>query len=723
MPVGRPKPGCSAVSESMLHSCVQDGIIDGPDHLAGPTRRSARGDRKVTEPITMSSVSLDDLCINTIRALTMDAVQRANSGHPGAPMALAPAAYVLWTRHLRHNPSDPQWPGRDRFVLSCGHASMLLYSLLHLTGYDLSLDDIKRFRQLDSKTPGHPERGRTPGVETTTGPLGQGIGNATGMAMAAAHLAETFNRPGHVVLDHRVYFIASDGDLMEGLSHETASLAGHLKLGGLIGLYDDNRITIDGDTDLTLSDDPVGRFASYGWHTLRVDDGNDLDVLDRAIEAAKADPRPSMIVVRTHIAYGSPNKQDTAASHGAALGAEEVALTKRNLDWPDAEDFHVPEETLAHWRECGERGARAQADWDARFEAYGRAHPDDAKELRRRLDGELPPGWQGALPTFGAADSLATRKASGKVLNALCGAVPELIGGSADLTGSVMTKLDAAADFGAADYSGRNIYFGVREHAMAAVMNGMALHGGVRPYGGTFLIFADYLRPALRLSAMMGLPVIYVFSHDSIGLGEDGPTHQPIETLAALRAIPNVVVIRPADANDVVEAWRVGLERRNGPTAIVLTRQGVPVFDRVGLGQASGVARGGYVLAEASGGRGGERPVIILIASGSEVSLAMAARDILERDGVTTRVVNMASMELFAAQPQAYRDEVLPPHVRKRLAVEAAHPMPWYRWVGDEGDILGIDRFGASAPSKDLFVRFGFTAERVAERAKALLEA
>ena len=677
----------------------------------------------MTEPITMSSVSLDDLCINTIRALTMDAVQRANSGHPGAPMALAPAAYVLWTRHLRHNPSDPQWPGRDRFVLSCGHASMLLYSLLHLTGYDLSLDDIKRFRQLDSKTPGHPERGRTPGVETTTGPLGQGIGNAAGMAMAAAHLAETFNRPAHVVLDHRVYFIASDGDLMEGLSHEAASLAGHLKLGGLIGLYDDNRITIDGDTDLTLSDDPVGRFESYGWHTLRVDDGNDLDALDRAIEAAKADPRPSMIVVRTHIAYGSPNKQDTAAAHGAALGAEEVELTKRNLDWPDGEDFHVPEEALAHWRECGERGARAQAEWDARFEAYARAHPDDAKELRRRLDGELPPGWQGALPTFGAAESLATRKASGQVLNALCGTVPELIGGSADLTGSVMTKLDAAGAFGADNYSGRNIYFGVREHAMAAVMNGMALHGGVRPYGGTFLIFADYLRPALRLSALMGLPVIYVFSHDSIGLGEDGPTHQPIETLAALRAIPNAVVIRPADANDVVEAWRVALERRDGPTAIVLTRQGVPVFDRVGLGQASGVARGGYVLAEASGGRGGERPVIILIASGSEVSLAMAAREILERDGVSTRVVNMASMELFAAQSQTYRDEVLPPSVRKRLAVEAAHPMPWYRWVGDEGDILGIDQFGASAPSKDLFVRFGFTAERVAERAKALLEA
>ena len=596
---------------------------------------------------------------------------------------------------------------------------MLLYSLLHLTGYDVSLDDIKRFRQLDSKTPGHPEHGRTPGVETTTGPLGQGVGNATGMALAAAHLAATFNRPGHVVLDHRVYFIASDGDLMEGISHEVASLAGHLKLGGLIGLYDDNRITIDGDTDLTLSDDPVGRFESYGWHTLLVDDGNDLDALDRAIEAAKADPRPSLIVVRTHIAYGSPNKQDTAAAHGAALGGEEVELTKRNLDWPDGEDFCVPEEALAHWRECGKRGANAQVEWDSRFETYARAHPDDAKELRRRFDGELPPGWQGALPTFEAAESLSTRKASGKVLNALCGAVPELIGGSADLAGSVMTKLDAAGAFGADNYSGRNIYFGVREHAMAAVINGMVLHGGVRPYGGTFLIFADYMRPALRLSAMMGLPVIYVFSHDSIGLGEDGPTHQPIETLAALRAIPNAVVIRPGDANDVVEAWRVALERRDGPTAIVLTRQGVPVFDRAGLGQASGVARGGYVLAEASD----ERPAIILIASGSEVSLAMSARDILEQDGVSTRVVNMASMELFAAQPQAYRDEVLPPKSRKRLAVEAAHPMPWYRWVGDEGDILGIERFGASAPGKDLFVRFGFTAERVAERAKALLEA
>ncbi len=673
----------------------------------------------MTEPITMSSVSLDDLCINTIRTLTMDAVQQANSGHPGAPMALAPLAYVLWTRHLRHNPADPEWPGRDRFVLSCGHASMLLYSSLYLTGYDLSLDDIRGFRQLGSRTPGHPEFGQTPGVETTTGPLGQGVGNATGMALAAAHLGKVFNRPGHEVLDHRVYFIASDGDLMEGISHEAASLAGHLRLGGLIGFYDDNRITIDGDTALSCSDDPVGRFESYGWHTQRVEDGNDLEELDRTIEAAKADPRPSLIVVCTHIAFGSPNKQGTAATHGAALGTEEVQLTKRNLDWPDADPFHVPEEALAEWRKCGARGADLQGEWEERFNEYRREHPEQATELRRRLDGELPPGWEQALPTFAAAESgTATRKASGAVLNALHDAMPELIGGSADLAGSVMTKLKDAADLTADDYSGRNIYFGVREHAMAAIMNGMVLHGGVRPYAGTFLIFADYLRPALRLSALMGLPSIYLFSHDSIGLGEDGPTHQPIGTLAALRAIPNLVVIRPADANDVVEAWRTALTRLDGPTAIVLTRQGLPVFDRAEFGSAAGLARGGYVLCDAASGT----PQVILMASGSEVALTLAAREMLESDGVGTRVVNMASLELFAAQPAEYRNEVLPPSIGKRLAVEAAHPMPWYRWVGGEGDIVAIDRFGASAPAKDVFVHFGFTPERIAERAKALLE-
>ena len=672
----------------------------------------------MAEPITMTSVSLDDLCINTIRTLSMDAVQAANSGHPGAPMALAPLCYVLWTRHLRHNPADPDWAGRDRFVLSCGHASMLLYGLLHLTGYEVSLDDIKRFRQLGSNTPGHPEFGRTPGVETTTGPLGQGVGNAAGMAMASAHLAELFNRPGHDVAGHRTYFLASDGDLMEGISHEVASLAGHLRLGNLIGFYDDNHITIDGETNLTCSDDAVGRFESYGWHVQRVEDGNDLEAIDRAIVAAKDDPRPSLIVVRTHIAYGSPNKQDTAAAHGAALGEEEVVLTKKNLDWPETEPFFVPDEAVAEWRKCLERGAELQAEWDEGFAAYAGEYPEEAAELRRRWAGKLPEGWESVLPTFeaGTTGSMATRKASGAVLNALGAVLPELIGGSADLTGSVMTKLQDGGDFGADNYAGRNLYFGVREHAMAAVLSGMALHGGVRPYGGTFLIFSDYMRPAIRLAAMMGVSPIYLFSHDSIGLGEDGPTHQPIGTLAALRSIPNMRVIRPADANDVVEAWREAIKRQDGPTAIVLTRQSVPVLDRAQLGSAAGLARGGYVLAQASGAK----PDVVLLASGSEVSIALAARDTLEQAGTATRVVNMPCLELFAEQTQSYRDDVLPLGVPK-LAIEAAHPMPWYRWVGDRGDVMGMERFGESAPVKDLFPHFGFTPERVVERARALL--
>ena len=671
----------------------------------------------MAEPITMTSVSLDDLCINTIRTLSMDAVQAANSGHPGAPMALAPLCYVLWTRHLRHNPADPDWAGRDRFVLSCGHASMLLYGLLHLTGYEVSLDDIKQFRQLGSNTPGHPEFGRTPGVETTTGPLGQGVGNAAGMAMASAHLAELFNRPGHDIASHRTYFLASDGDLMEGISHEVASLAGHLRLGNLIGFYDDNHITIDGETNLTCSDDAVGRFESYGWHVQRLEDANDLEAIDRAIVAAKDDPRPSLIVVRTHIAYGSPNKQDTAAAHGAALGEEEVVLTKKNLDWPETEPFFVPDEAVAEWRKCLERGAELQAEWDEGFAVYAGEYPQEAAELRRRLAGKLPEGWESVLPTFEAGTgSMATRKASGAVLNALGAVLPELIGGSADLTGSVMTKLEDGGDFGADNYAGRNLYFGVREHAMAAVLSGMALHGGVRPYGGTFLIFSDYMRPAIRLAAMMGQSPIYLFSHDSIGLGQDGPTHQPIGTLAALRSIPNMRVIRPADANDVVEAWREAIKRQDGPTAIVLTRQGVPVLDRSQLGSAAGLARGGYVLAEASGAK----PDVVLLASGSEVSIALAARDTLEQAGTATRVVNMPCLELFAEQTQSYRDDVLPLGVPK-LAIEAAHPMPWYRWVGDRGDVMGMERFGESAPVKDVFPHFGFTPERVVERARALL--
>ena len=673
----------------------------------------------MAESITMTSVSLDDLCINTIRTLSMDAVQAANSGHPGTPMALAPLMYVLWTRHLRHNPADPDWPDRDRFVLSCGHASMLLYSALYLAGYDVSLDDIKAFRKLGSKTPGHPEYGATPGVETTTGPLGQGVGNAVGMAVAAAHLGAVFNRPEHRVVDHRTYFIASDGDMMEGLSHEAASLAGHLKLGDLIGFYDDNLITIDGGTDLCYSDDAAGRFAAYGWHVHRVEDGNDLEALDEAIRAAQDDPRPSLIVVRTHIAYGSPNKQDSSAAHGAALGEEEIVLTKTNLDWPTMEPFHVPEEALAHWRTCRDRGASMQAEWQERFAGYTAAHAKDAGQLLGRLAGELPDGWEDALPTYeDGSGNVATRKASGAVLAALTAAVPPLMGGSADLAGSVMTALSASGNFGPDDYAGRTVHFGIREHAMGAVMNGMCLHGGVRPFGGTFLIFADYMRPAIRLAAMMGQAPIYLFSHDSIGLGEDGPTHQPIGTLASLRAIPNLTVIRPADANEVVEAWRVALRNDDGPTAIVLTRQGVPVLDRGSVGPAGGIARGGYVLSDGPGGA----PQAVLMASGSEVGLVLAAQQRLAEEGIATRVVNMASLELFSRQPVEYRNEVLPAGLTKRLAVEAGHPMPWYRWVGSEGEVLGMERFGASAPGGELFAHFGFTAEEVVARVKALLE-
>ncbi len=666
------------------------------------------------------SAALDQLCVNTIRTLTMDAVQQANSGHPGAPMALAPLCYVLWTRHLRHNPANPEWPGRDRFVLSCGHASMLLYSLLHLTGYDLPLEEIRKFRQLGSRTPGHPERGVTPGVETTTGPLGQGVGNAVGMALAEAHLAAHFNRPEHEIIDHRVYFLASDGDLMEGVSHEAASLAGHLRLGKLIGFYDDNHITIDGSTDLTYSDDVAKRFQAYGWHVLRVEDGNDLAALDRAMAAAKSETgRPSLVIVRTHIAYGSPNKQDTAASHGAPLGEEEVRLTKQNLGWTYGEPFTVPEEALTEWRRCVDRGAELEVRWKQAYQRFAAAHPDSGAEFERRMAGELPEGWDEALPAFGSGDGpMATRAASGKVLNALAPKLPELLGGSADLGSSNNTVIHGAPNLGAERIDGRNMYYGVREHGMGAVMNGMALHGGLLPYGGTFLVFSDYMRPPIRLAAMMGLKVIYVFTHDSIGLGEDGPTHQPVEMLAGLRAVPNLMVMRPGDAAETAEAWRAALEHQGGPVALVLTRHKVPPVDRRRHASASGVARGGYVLADAEGGG---RPDVVLMASGSELSLVLEARERLGTKGVRTRVVSMPSLELFAAQPQAYRDEVLPPGVATRLAVEAAHPQPWYRWVGNAGDVLGIERFGASAPASRLFEVYGFTVDRVVERVRGLL--
>ncbi|MHB1169688.1 MAG: transketolase [Longimicrobiales bacterium] len=674
--------------------------------------------RPVT-PDTHSAAALQDLCINAIRVLAMDAVQQANSGHPGTPMGLAPLAYVLWTRHLRHSPRNPHWVNRDRLVLSAGHASMLLYSVFYLAGYDVSLDDLKHFRQWGSSTPGHPEYGHTPGVEATTGPLGQGIGDAVGMAVAEAHLAAVFNRPGHDVVDHRTWFIASDGDLMEGISHEAAALAGHLRLGKLIGFYDDNRITIEGSTSLATSTDAAQRFTAYGWHVEHVADGNDLESIDAAIAAAEAvRDRSSLIILRTHIGFGSPNKQDTADAHGSPLGAEEIILTKRNLAWPSLEPFDVPDAALTEWRRCSDRGSEMERAWDSRYEAYGQAWPDLARELERRLDGVLPDDWEAALPTFTAdTGAIATREASAKVINAVAGELPELMGGAADLAPSTKTLIDGSESFAAGDYAARNMHFGIREHGMGAVLNGMALHGGIIPYGATFLIFSDYMRPPIRLAAMMQRGVIYVFTHDSIGLGEDGPTHQPIEQLAGLRAIPGLVVIRPADASETVEAWRVALLRRHGPTALALTRQKVPFLDRTRFTSAAGLARGAYVLSDSDGA-----PDVILLASGSEVQIVLAAQEQLHTLGIRARVVSAPSLELFAQQDQTYRDGVLPPSVTCRLAVEAAHPMPWYRWVGDAGAVMGLDRFGASAPFERIYEELGLTAEHVVEQVQTLRE-
>ena len=675
----------------------------------------------MTSPLPAArAASLDQLSINTVRALAMDAVQRADSGHPGTAMALAPLAYVLWQRHLRYNPANPDWVGRDRFVLSAGHACILLYAVLYLTGYDLSLEDLQQFRQWGSRTPGHSEHGLTPGVEATTGPLGQGVGNAVGMALAEAHLAQLFNQPGHAIVDHCTYFLASDGDLMEGVSHEACSLAGHLKLGRLIGIYDDNHITIDGKTDLSFSDDTAKRFEAYGWHVERVTDGNDLGALDAALAAARrVTDRPSLVIVRTHIAYGSPHKQDTPEAHGAPLGEEEVKLTKQRLGWPSLEPFHVPEEALAHWRRARERGERLEGEWRKKYEGYRQAHPQLAAELERRLAGRLPDGWDEGLPVFGPAEAQATRAASGKLLNAIAAKVPELFGGSADLAGSTNVAFKNGGDVAAGSWGARNVHFGIREHGMGAVLNGLALHGGVRPLGSTFLIFSDYMRPPIRLAALCDLPVIYVFTHDSIGLGEDGPTHQPIEQLAALRAIPNLVVIRPADPTETVEAWRAAMLSRTGPVALVLTRQKVAVIDRAKYAPANGLRLGAYVLADAAGGR----PDIVLIASGSEVGLVLAAHERLSAEGLAARVVSMPSMELFARQPQEYRDAVLPPRVGARLAVEAAGPHPWYRWVGDRGAVLGIERFGASAPYQRIYQEFGLTIENVVKKATELVDA
>ena len=664
-----------------------------------------------------TSAELEQLAINAIRVLSMDAVQKADSGHPGTPMALAPLAYALWTRHMRYDPRDPSWPDRDRFVLSAGHASMLLYSVLYLTGYDVSLDDIKQFRQWESATPGHPELHYTPGVETTTGPLGQGFGNAVGMAIAEAHLAATFNRDEHGIIDHYTWFIASDGDLMEGVSHEAASYAGHLRLGKLIGFYDDNHITIEGATDLTYSDDAFQRFKSYGWHVLRVADINDLDELDEAIEEAKAETqRPSLIICRTHIGYGSPNKRDTAEAHGSPLGEKEIELTKQNLGYPSLEPFYVDPDALAHWRRAGERAAALRKGWDHRRMGFAKAHPEDSAELDRRLAGTLPDGWEAAIPVFTAKDgNVASRAASGVVLNAIAGKIPELVGGSADLASSTNTIIKQASSISATNAAGRNFHFGIREHGMGAVMNGMALHGGVRPYGATFLIFSDYMRPALRLAAIMEQPTIYVFTHDSIGLGEDGPTHQPVEQLSTLRAIPNFTLIRPADASETAEAWRAAIKHTSGPVALVLTRQKLGFIDRDKYADAKLLSRGAYVLRDAPGGD----PQVVLVASGSEVALVMEAQARLESEGVRARAVSMPSHELFAAEDAGYRASVFPEGV-PRVAVEAAHPMSWYRWIGDSGVILGLERFGASAPYAKLYEELGFTVERIAAAARGL---
>ncbi|HJO04381.1 MAG TPA: transketolase [Acidobacteriota bacterium] len=670
-----------------------------------------------TEPApTVGAV--DTLAVNTIRMLAAEAVQRANSGHPGMPMGAAPMAYVLWTRHLRHNPRNPDWPNRDRFVLSAGHASMLLYALLHLTGYELSIEELKRFRQWGSATPGHPEYGDTPGVETTTGPLGQGFANAVGMALAEARLAAEFNRDTHRPVDHHTFVIASDGDMMEGVQAEAASLAGHLGLGKLVVLYDDNKITIEGSTALAFSEDVPARYAACGWHTQTVADGNDLDAIDVAIQDAKAETdRPSLIAVETRIGFGSPNRENTSKAHGEPLGEDELALTKRQLGWPAEPPFYVADDVAAHFRQAVAEGESQEVAWRGDMEQYAEAHPQLAAELDRRTRGELPPDWDARLPSFESSDGpMATRAASGKVLNALAGALPELIGGSADLAGSNKTLLDGHDDFGRGAFEGRNLRFGVREHAMGAMMNGMALHRGLRPYGGTFLIFCDYMRPAVRLAALMKQPTIYVYTHDSVGVGEDGPTHQPIEQLASLRAIPGLVVLRPGDANETREAWAAAIEEQ-GPVAIALTRQKLPVLETDAEPRAA--RRGAYVLADAGSD---SDPEIILIASGSELQLAVAAYDRLCGDGIAARVVSMPSWELFERQESEYRDAVLPPGVRNRLVVEAGATFGWRRYAGDRGRVIGIDRFGASAPSPVNMKEFGFTADNVEAIARAYLE-
>ena len=671
----------------------------------------------------MADSELDQLCINTIRFLSIDTVQQAKSGHPGAPMGAAPMAYVLWDRFLKHNPGDPQWPDRDRFILSAGHASALLYSLLHLSGYDLPMEELKRFRQWGSRTPGHPEYGLTPGVEATTGPLGQGFANGVGMAMAERWLAEHYNRPGHDIVGHYTYAIVSDGDLQEGVASEAASLAGTLGLGKLIYLYDDNDISIEGDTDISFTENVAQRFQAYGWHVIGPIDGMDPKAVDAAVRAAQAEEsRPSMIVCRTVIGYGSPNKAGTGSAHGEPLGEDELILTRENLGWTFG-SFTVPEAAQAHIGLARERGRRKQDEWLSKMESYRQAYPEEAARLDGELRGDLEEGWDRGLDgLFPAGQApVATRDASGRVMNAIVERVHSFTGGSADLAPSTKTLLNDQGHYAAGEYSGHNLHFGVREHAMGSIANGMALHGGIIPYTATFLLFSDYMRPPIRLAALMGLRVIFVFTHDSIGLGEDGPTHQPIEQLLALRAIPGLVVMRPADATETVEAWKVALARRHGPTLLAMSRQNLPVLDRETYAAAGGVAKGGYVLWDSTGDSS-EVPQVILMGTGSEVHLALEAGQILLEKGIQARVVSLPSWELFDAQPAEYRATVLPPGIRARVSIEAASSMGWERYTGLEGVAIGMSSFGASAPGPVLYQEFGFTAQRMAEEAEGLVK-
>ena len=669
--------------------------------------------------LSESQPSVEKLCINTIRTLAMDAVQKANSGHPGAPMGLAPAAYVLWTMIMKHNPKNPAWYDRDRFVLSGGHASMLLYSLLHLTGYDLSLNDLKNFRQWKSLTPGHPEYGITTGVETTAGPLGQGFANAVGMAVAERHLAALYNRPEHEIVNHYTYVMCGDGDMMEGITSEAASTAGHLGLSRLICLYDDNKITIEGKTDIAFTEDVALRFQAYNWHVVKVEDGNDTAAILEAILKAKAETdRPSFIALSTHIAYGSPNKQDSPDAHGAPLGEEEILLTKKNLGWPETEPFSIPDAALAEYRKCIEEGSTAEAEWQKRFDLYKEAFPDIAKKLSRSFNGKLVEGWDSAVPDFSVQDGpMATRSASGKVLNGLSENVTSLMGGSADLAPSNNTIINSSHDFQKESRDGRNIRFGVREHGMGGILNGMALHKGIIPFGATFFVFSDYLRPSIRLASLMGLPVKYVFTHDSIAVGEDGPTHQPVEHLASLRAIPGLVIIRPADATETAEAWRQALMINHAPVALILSRQKLPVLDQNEYGSAQGLAKGAYILADSEGA-----PDLLIIATGSEVHIALAAGKELASKGISARVVSMPSQELFKETSKEYQNSILPAEVTARIAVEAGSPMGWESYIGERGKIVGISKFGASAPGGTLMEQYGITAENIIQKAMDLLD-